>query len=74
MRGAYSYAGQICARRGMDQRSVGGVLINLVSTYRVDQMRYGGVKSSVLGRDGVRSAIEELADPKLIVLNLTDPE
>jgi acyl-CoA reductase-like NAD-dependent aldehyde dehydrogenase len=53
---------------------VGGVMINDVSTYRVDQMPYGGVKSSGLGREGVRYAIEELTDPKLIVLNLAPPE
>ncbi|HLO36063.1 MAG TPA: aldehyde dehydrogenase family protein, partial [Candidatus Deferrimicrobium sp.] len=53
---------------------VGGVMINDVSTYRVDQMPYGGVKSSGLGREGVRYAIEELTDPKLIVLNLAAPE
>jgi NAD-dependent aldehyde dehydrogenases len=59
---------------GMDQRSVGGVMINDGSTYRVDQMPYGGVKSWGLDREGVRYVIEELTDAKLIALNLADPE
>jgi acyl-CoA reductase-like NAD-dependent aldehyde dehydrogenase len=53
---------------------VGGLILKYVSTHQVDQMPCGGVKSSGLGLDGVRSAIEELTDPKLIVLNLADPE
>jgi acyl-CoA reductase-like NAD-dependent aldehyde dehydrogenase len=53
---------------------VGGVIVNDSSTYRVDQMPYGGVKESGMGREGVRYAIEELTDPKLIVLNLGTPE
>jgi acyl-CoA reductase-like NAD-dependent aldehyde dehydrogenase len=53
---------------------VGGVIINDSSNYRVDQMPYGGVKSSGMGREGVRYAIEELTDPKLIVMNLGRPE
>jgi acyl-CoA reductase-like NAD-dependent aldehyde dehydrogenase len=53
---------------------VGGVIINDTSNYRVDQMPYGGVKASGLGREGVRYAIEELTDPKLIVLNLGPPQ
>ena len=53
---------------------VGGVIINDTSNYRVDQMPYGGVKNSGMGREGVRYAIEELTDPKLIVLNLGKPE
>ena len=53
---------------------VGGVIINDTSNYRVDQMPYGGVKNSGMGREGVRYAIEELTDPKLIVMNLGQPE
>lgn len=53
---------------------VGGVIINDSSNYRVDQMPYGGVKGSGMGREGVRYAIEELTDPKLIVMNLQRPE
>ncbi len=48
---------------------VGGVMINDVPTYRVDQMPYGGVKDSGLGREGARFAIEEMTNIKMIMLN-----
>ena len=48
---------------------VGGVQINDVSTFRVDQMPYGGVKNSGVGREGPRYAIEEMTEPKLMVIN-----
>lgn len=44
----------------------GGVLINDVSNFRVDQMPYGGVKESGTGREGPRYAIEEMTELKLI--------
>ena len=50
---------------------VGGVVIGDVPSYRADQMPYGGVKDSGMGREGVRYAIEEMTEPKLLVLNLT---
>jgi len=50
---------------------VGGVLVNDVPTYRADPMPYGGVKDSGLGREGVRYAIEEMTERKVLVLNLT---
>lgn len=49
---------------------VGAVLANEIPTFRADHMPYGGVKDSGLGREGVRYAIEELTEPKLLVLNL----
>jgi len=45
---------------------VGGVIINDVPQYRVDQMPYGGVKLSGTGREGPKYAIEEMTEPKLI--------
>jgi acyl-CoA reductase-like NAD-dependent aldehyde dehydrogenase len=48
---------------------VGGVIINDVPSTRVDNMPYGGVKNSGLGREGVRYAIEEMTELKLLVLN-----
>ncbi|MEH6989710.1 aldehyde dehydrogenase family protein [Cytobacillus firmus] len=48
---------------------VGGVIINDVPTYRVDQMPYGGVKESGTGREGIKYAIEEMTEMKLIVWN-----
>ncbi|MBI2846211.1 MAG: aldehyde dehydrogenase family protein [Chloroflexi bacterium] len=50
---------------------VGGLIVNDVPTYRVDHMPYGGVKMSGLGREGVRYAIQEMTEPRLLVLNLT---
>lgn len=47
---------------------VGGVIINDVPTYRADHMPYGGVKMSGLGREGLKYAIEELTDIRMIVI------
>ncbi len=49
---------------------VGGVMINEVCTYRADHMPYGGVKESGLGREGVRYAVEEMTDIKMVCFNL----
>ncbi|MCM3652513.1 aldehyde dehydrogenase family protein [Metabacillus litoralis] len=48
---------------------VGGVMINDVPTFRVDQMPYGGVKESGTGREGIKYAIEEMTELKLVVWN-----
>ncbi|MGG3191806.1 aldehyde dehydrogenase family protein [Priestia megaterium] len=48
---------------------VGGVIINDVPTYRVDQMPYGGVKESGTGREGIKYAMEEMTELKLVVWN-----
>ena len=50
---------------------VGTVLINEIPTFRADHMPYGGVKDSGLGREGLRYAIDEMTDIKLLVLNLS---
>jgi glyceraldehyde-3-phosphate dehydrogenase (NADP+) len=50
---------------------VGGVIINDASNYRMDHMPYGGVKESGLGREGIRSAIEEMTEAKLLALNFS---
>ncbi|MGB2981547.1 MAG: aldehyde dehydrogenase family protein, partial [Candidatus Zixiibacteriota bacterium] len=49
---------------------VGGVIVNDVPTYRADQMPYGGVKESGVGREGLKFAIEEMTDIKMVVFNL----
>jgi len=49
---------------------VGGVIVNDVPTFRADHMPYGGVKDSGMGREGIRYAIEEMTEPKVLVLNL----
>ena len=53
--------------------AVGTVLANEIPTFRLDHMPYGGVKQSGLGREGVPYAIEEMTEPKLLVLNLQPP-
>lgn len=45
----------------------GGVIINDVPTFRVDHMPYGGIKNSGLGREGVRYAIHDMLEPKILV-------
>ncbi len=48
---------------------VGGVLINEIPTFRVDNMPYGGVKMSGMGREGVKFATEEMTELKLVIFN-----
>jgi acyl-CoA reductase-like NAD-dependent aldehyde dehydrogenase len=55
--------------RAFDELEVGGVIVNDVPTWRVDHMPYGGVKDSGLGREGPRYTIEEMTEPKLLVIN-----
>ena len=52
-----------------EQLDVGGVILNDMPSFRVDSMPYGGVKNSGFGREGVRYAIEEMTERKLLVLN-----
>jgi len=59
--------------RAFDRIEVGGLMVNDVSTYRIDHMPYGGVKSSGAGREGLRYAIEEMTELKLLTFN-TRPE
>jgi len=49
---------------------VGGVIINDVPTFRVDHMPYGGNKESGLGREGLRYAMEEMTNIKMVCINL----
>jgi len=49
---------------------VGAVVVGDIPTFRDDSMPYGGVKESGSGREGVRYAIEEFTEPRLLVLNL----
>ena len=48
---------------------VGGVIINDAPTFRVDHMPYGGVKLSGLGREGVKYAIRDMLEPRILVKN-----
>ncbi len=56
------------ALRAWDELVVGGVVINDVPSWRVDNMPYGGVKDSGLGREGIRYAIEDMTEPRLLVI------
>ena len=56
------------AMRAWDRLEVGGVVVGDIPSVRVDNMPYGGVKQSGLGREGVRSAIEDMTEPRLLVL------
>jgi acyl-CoA reductase-like NAD-dependent aldehyde dehydrogenase len=49
---------------------VGGVIVNGTSTWRTDQLAYGGIKASGIGREGPRYAIREMTDERLVVFNL----
>jgi acyl-CoA reductase-like NAD-dependent aldehyde dehydrogenase len=53
-----------------DELEVGGLVAGDVPSFRIDHMPYGGVKDSGLGREGLRYAIEEMTEPKLLVMNL----
>lgn len=58
--------------RAYRELEVGAVLANEIPTFRAEHMPYGGVKDSGLGREGVRYAIEEMTELKLLILNLRD--
>ncbi|GAA5630752.1 sulfoacetaldehyde dehydrogenase [Acinetobacter calcoaceticus] len=51
-----------------DHLDVGGVIINDVPTFRVDNMPYGGVKDSGLGREGIHSAIRDMQEQRLLAI------
>jgi acyl-CoA reductase-like NAD-dependent aldehyde dehydrogenase len=56
------------AMNAAEKLEVGGVMINDIPSFRVDHMPYGGVKESGIGREGVKYAIEEMTELKLIVI------
>jgi acyl-CoA reductase-like NAD-dependent aldehyde dehydrogenase len=51
-----------------DDLDVGGIVVNDVSSYRVDNMPYGGVKDSGLGREGIRFAMEDMSEIRNLVI------
>jgi len=57
------------AMRAYAEMDVGGVIVNDISTFRTDQMPYGGAKGSGIGREGPRFAIEEMSELRLMVIN-----
>jgi acyl-CoA reductase-like NAD-dependent aldehyde dehydrogenase len=58
------------AMKAYETLEVGGVLINQVPTFRVENMPYGGVKDSGFGREGVRYAMEEMTELRSLVMRL----
>ena len=56
------------AMRAIDELEVGGIMINDIPTFRVDHMPYGGVKESGTGREGIKYAIEEMTEMKLVCI------
>lgn len=52
-----------------EELECGGVIVNDYPTFRVDNMPYGGVKQSGAGREGVLYTMEEMSEPRLLVLN-----
>ena len=51
-----------------DTLDVGGVVIGDIPSWRVDHMPYGGVKDSGLGREGIRFAIEDMTELRMLVI------
>jgi glyceraldehyde-3-phosphate dehydrogenase (NADP+) len=56
------------AWKAFHELEVGGVIVNDIPTYRIDHMPYGGVKDSGLGREGLRWAIEDMTELRIMVL------
>lgn len=56
-------------RQAFEDIEVGGLMVNDVSTFRIDHMPYGGVRQSGFGREGLRYAIEEMSELKLLTYN-----
>jgi len=56
------------AQRAWDRLEVGGVVVGDVPSWRIDHMPYGGVKDSGLGREGIRWAIDDMTEVRLLVV------
>ena len=56
------------AWRSFAELEVGGVIVNDIPTYRIDHMPYGGVKDSGLGREGLRYAMDDMTEIRIMVL------
>ncbi len=61
------------AHKAWDELEVGGVVIGDVPSWRVDNMPYGGVKDSGLGREGIRWAINDMTEERLLVIRTPQP-
>ncbi len=56
------------AQKAWNELEVGGVVIGDIPSWRIDHMPYGGVKESGLGREGIRFAIEDMTEIRLMVI------
>ena len=54
--------------QAFNELEVGGVIVNDIPTYRIDHMPYGGIKDSGMGREGLRWAIEDMTELRLMVI------
>lgn len=61
------------AHKAWNELHVGGVIIGDVPSWRVDNMPYGGVKESGLGREGIRYAIKDMTEERLMVIRNPNP-
>ena len=55
--------------RAYDEIEAGGIVVNDVPTFRVDNQPYGGMKDSGFGREGVKYAMEEMSEIKILSIN-----
>jgi len=58
------------AFRAVEGLEAGAVMVNDSTDYRMDAMPFGGIKSSGLGREGIRFALQEMTEPKTVCFNL----
>ena len=58
------------AFKAIRELDVGGVIVNDSSDYRIDMMPFGGVKKSGLGREGIKFALQEMTEPRVVCFNL----
>jgi acyl-CoA reductase-like NAD-dependent aldehyde dehydrogenase len=56
------------AMKAFERLEVGGVIVNEAPTMRIDNFPYGGTKASGSGREGVRYAVEEMTEPRVLFL------
>ena len=56
--------------KAFEELEVGGVIADDMSSFRIDHMPYGGVKDSGIGREGLRYAIEDMTEPRILVMRL----
>ena len=61
-------------QKAWDELDVGGVVIGDVPSWRVDNMPYGGVKESGLGREGIRFAMQDMTELRLLVMRMPPGE